>query len=416
MLSTILLILLSILPGVKQENKKYHSNYRGEIQDIYDFESDGLYYEFAGENEVNLVRKKTLLVSLDYEMPALENAYQGAYYYNEDNICYTGDIVIPDSVEHNGKKYRVAAYNNCALSFSRGLKSVTFKSDISFFIGPLLEAYDSSIRPLFYNQHLESVTFADDQTSINDVLCRASALKSIHFPYKLTEIYNSFNDTGISEVDLDNHGEYNPSTFTIRNCFMNSPNLKKVKYPECDTLYFMGGDFLDCFNVESIVFRPCKVIDGRYDLIFYRLHYQLDYPLKVVSEGVTPPELFDFHPEDAEDLNCAILYVPEEAIDDYKAAIGWQNFGDIRPLSEYLAEEEAAIDGPVVDVKNVAKVDLASNGTELNLSVSAPTDLTVWSLQGQAVWSGYVTDEVTVALPHDVYIITTPTSTRKYRH
>ncbi|MDE7450252.1 MAG: hypothetical protein K2M72_08595 [Paramuribaculum sp.] len=114
--------------------------------------------------------------------------------------------------------------------------------------------------------------------------------------------------------------------------------------------------------------------------------------------------------------NRAILYVPDEAIEDYKTADYWQDFGEIRPMSEYLAEEEAAIDGPIVDVDGVAEVEMSSNGSELTLSVSVPTEVTVWSLQGQAVWRGKVVDEAAITLPHDVYIITTPNSVRKYRH
>lgn len=412
----LLLILLSVLPWLKAESKAYQVDGTYQIEDIYDFECDGLYYEFAGENDVYLVREKSVMLHLDSESIFREPIWKDAYYFQEENVCYTGNIVIPDSVEYKGKKYRVAAVNHYALSFSRGLKSVTFTSDINFTWRP---QYDSETRPFFFNESLESVVYPDCKTEIINQITWASSLKTVHFPYNLTKLSVSLTHTGISEVDLDNHGEYNPSCFTVRNCFDNSPNLKKIKFPECDTLIIDGCSLAESHKLEQIVFRPCNMLilpcSGE---IFYHLYYTLDYPIKTISESMIPP-VVDYYDDPSYNIQYrskAILYVPDEAIEDYKTADYWQDFGEIRPMSEYLAEEEAAIDGPIVDVDGVAEVEMSSNGSELTLSVSVPTEVTVWSLQGQAVWRGKVVDEAAITLPHDVYIITTPNSVRKYRH
>ncbi len=410
--SNLFLILLSVLPGLKAESKSYQVFGTYQIEDIYDFECDGLYYEFAGENDVYLVREKSVILHLDSESIFREPIWKDAYYFQEENVCYTGNIVIPDSVEYKGKKYRVAAVNHYALSFSRGLKSVTFTSDINFTWRP---QYDSETRPFFFNESLESVVYPDCKTEIINQITWASSLKTVHFPYNLTKLSVSLTHTGISEVDLDNHGEYNPSCFTVWKCFDNSPNLKKIKFPECDSLVIEECLFTECYKMEQIVFRPCNMILGNFDMSLMYLYYIADCPIKVVSEGITPPVLDDYMTE-TKYRNRAILYVPDEAIEDYKTADYWQDFGEIRPMSEYLAEEEAAIDGPIVDVDGVAEVEMSSNGSELTLSVSVPTEVTVWSLQGQAVWRGKVVDEAAITLPHDVYIITTPNSVRKYRH
>ena len=61
-------------------------------------------------------------------------------------------------------------------------------------------------------------------------------------------------------------------------------------------------------------------------------------------------------------------------------------------------------------------ISLRSDREELHITATQPVEVTVWSLQGLPVWRGKVVDEATATLPKGVYIITTPTSSRKYRH
>ena len=74
------------------------------------------------------------------------------------------------------------------------------------------------------------------------------------------------------------------------------------------------------------------------------------------------------------------------------------------------------VESPVAEAANVSEILLDSKGAELHISVSEPTEVSVWSIQGAQVWRGRIADDTTLSLPHGMYIITTPTSTMKYSH
>ena len=149
----------------------------------------------------------------------------------------------------------------------------------------------------------------------------------------------------------------------------------------------------------------------------------MKYGLKkmtIVSEASVPPEVLIYDTTgipgsfDSEFRTNSVLYVPDEAMKAYREAYYWRDFGEIRPMSEYLREENAAIDSPIVSEAAEPMLSLRSDREELHIAVSAPAAVTVWSLQGQALWQGTVMDEAAVSLPAGVYIVTTPTSSRKY--
>ncbi|MBD5315768.1 MAG: hypothetical protein HDS08_06410 [Bacteroides sp.] len=381
-----------------------------EIEDVYDFEYEGLYYEFANENEVNLVRKRSVAVCLEAEC-CMYDDWEEAY-NDVNNSCYNGQIVVPDSVEYEGKKYRVASVNAFALSYSKGLEAVTFTSDVAMEPG-----YYAKSCSLFFNQDLKQVAYHDSTMTVSFQMHWCPSLTQVHLPYRLNTLESSLVGTGMVEIDLDNHGAYNPATFSVTGCFDYSPHLKKVKFPECEVLSLRSCDFEECPEMRQIVFRPCRNITQYTNEILSKLHSQTETPVKVVSESVLPPAVTligsDFK---AEYRAKAILYVPDEAIEDYRAAEYWQDFGEIRPMSQYLAEEAADINAPIVGNGIDEGITLKSNRSELYITTTSPMEVNVWSLQGLPVWSGNVVEEVALPLPCGTYIVTTPCMARKYRH
>ena len=418
MILNILLALVSLFTDNLSE-KRYLDEYEPARMELYDFTCDGLYYEFAGENEVNLVRDETLIIELDWIVLDISLLHTIAY-NNINNVCYVGDIVIPDSVEYKGKKYKVASINSYAFSYSRGLKSLTFTSDIpvkfpSKYAGlPKMDIYDFG-----FNRELTTVTYYDSTTTISRQLHRCPSLKTINFPYKLEKIERSFIECGLTEVDIDNHGEYNPSCFTIEECFDNSTLLRKFKFPECDTLVLKNNSFAGCYNIEEFVIRPCSVIVQEDIDFLYHSRDEVDYAA-VISESIVPPEVILRASEGSEFINGyrreRMLYVPDESISAYREAPYWKDFWRIRPISEYNALQMVEIESPVADTDKASEILLDSNGAELHVSVSEPTEVSVWSIQGAQIWRGRVADDTTLSLPHGMYIITTPTSTMKYSH
>ena len=419
MILNILLALVSLFT-----EKTYPKTYWafGEIEGmiVYDFKCDGLYYEFADENEVNLVREKPAIIQYGW-LTDVEYLYTIAY-DNRSNVCYVGDIVIPDSVSYEGRKYKVASINTYALSFSRGLKSITFTSDIPIKF-PVSDYYGEPNREgagLIHNRDLTTVTYYDSTTTIISQLRRCPSLKTVNFPYKLESIVRSFEECGFTEVDLDNHGDYNPSRFTLEESFDYSTSLRKIKFPECDTLVFKNNRFSGCPNIEAFVLRPCSVIvQGSNEFLSYTSSDSKKWNARVISESVVPPKVIPM--EDGESFRVEyrhhrMLYVPGESVSAYREAPYWKDFWHICPISEYYALEMVEVESPVAEAANVSEILLDSKGAELHISVSEPTEVSVWSIQGAQVWRGRIADDTTLSLPHGMYIITTPTSTMKYSH
>ncbi|MDE7450023.1 MAG: hypothetical protein K2M72_07415 [Paramuribaculum sp.] len=136
----------------------------------------------------------------------------------------------------------------------------------------------------------------------------------------------------------------------------------------------------------------------------------------VISQAIIPPEVKLIDQCEGEYRGIAVLYVPDESMEAYRDAYFWCDFGEIRPMSEYLREENAAIDSPIVSEAVEPMISLSNDRGELHVTASTPAEVTVWSLQGLPLWRGTVVDEAAVTLPAGVYIVTTPTSSRKYRH
>ena len=412
---------MSLKDDTSTLEKQYYVTHLQDIERVCDFECDGLFYEFADGDNVTLVREKSVFLELDWEVP-YDRICEIAC-ARDENLCYTGDITVPDSIEYNGKRYRVAYVNPYAFSICKGLRSVKFTSPIKN------QKLDSKMSGcLFnYNPDLTSVIYHDDMKEIDSHFFISPSLEHIHFPKKLSSLTGSLRYLTLTEIDLDNHDTYNPSRFYMDylTCSF-SDSLNCVKMPECDTLDIKGFVYYYCHKASRIVFRPCSVIEMT-DASYFG--FPMSYGSKkmtVVSEGVTPPKVIvsdgtgnEVHFEDNYGY-CAksILYVPDEAMEAYGEAYYWCDFGEIRPMSEYLREENAAIDRPVCEAAEMAEpqISLRSDRGELRITASTPAEVTVWSLQGQALWQGTVMDEAVVTLPKGIYIVTTPTSSRKYRH
>ncbi|MBD5243644.1 MAG: hypothetical protein HDS60_06115 [Barnesiella sp.] len=401
------------------EEKQYYVQRLSEMQRVCDFECDGLFYEFADGDNVTLVRENTALIDHSEERP-VECRLQMAY-ERDENVCYTGDITVPDSVEYDGKKYRVAYLNPFALSLCKGLRSITFTSS---FEEQILHC-PYNICCFTCNLDLTSITYPDDMTEIIGQIYISPSLTDVHFPKRLSKLFSTIRYCDMTEVDLDNHDPYNPAKFSIDyRSLYSCENLARIKMPECDTLSFDGFNCHECRKVEQIVFRPCSVIEMlRVEFLWYSMKYGLK-KMTIVSEASVPPEVLIYDTTgipgsfDSEFRTNSILYVPDEAMEAYREAYYWRDFGEIRPMSEYLREENAAIEGPVCEAAEMSEpqVSLRSDRGELHITASTPTELTVWSLQGLPLWRGTVMDEAAVTLPAGVYIVTTPTSSRKYHH
>ena len=75
-------------------NMTFYAVALSELVYLYDFIVDGIYYRYRGNDEVWVTTEG--LESHDYDP-----------WPHPHSLCYSGDVVIPESVEYEGKTYRV---------------------------------------------------------------------------------------------------------------------------------------------------------------------------------------------------------------------------------------------------------------------------------------------------------------------
>ena len=126
----------------------------------YDFEVNGIFYNITSN-------------TIPYEV---EVTREGSAFYNDG--CYSGDVVIPQSVSYGGKIYAVTRIGNSAFSWCFDLVSVIIPNSVNS-IGKFA---------FYYYTGITSIVIPNSVTSIEDEAFELCALTSIHIPYSVTNI------------------------------------------------------------------------------------------------------------------------------------------------------------------------------------------------------------------------------------
>lgn len=127
----------------------------------YDFEVDGIYYNITSN-------------TIPY---AVEVTRDGSA-FSLGNGCYSGEVVIPQSVSYGGKSYVVTRIGNDAFSWCRDLVSVIIPNSVNS-IGKFA---------FYYYTGITSIVIPNSVTSIEDEAFELCFLTSIHIPYSVTNI------------------------------------------------------------------------------------------------------------------------------------------------------------------------------------------------------------------------------------
>ena len=249
----------------------------------YDFVEDGIYYN---------VNEDGVTVTVSYKA-----------YWTEGIISYSGDVVIPSTVTHNGVTYTVTAVGE--------------------------SAFESSDRTL------TSVTLPETITSIGEYAFCTTQMSSIELPQSLTSIGDyAFAGSLLTTVTLPD----NVSSLG-RGVFAGCGLLKSVTLGRSiDNRVWMYHEFCYCERIETVICRG------------------LTPPQMGVGSDNNDPNpynnLFNFFDTV---LKNAILYVPRESLSAYQSADQWKGFVHIRPFAELPCDLNC--DGEV----NIADVNAIIN-------------------------------------------------------
>ena len=256
------------------------------------FAVDGMYYRILGGNLAELTFKDHTFNS------------------------YKGDVVIPDSVEIDGKMYVVRALGDSAMRLCSKLTSVTIPATVKR-IG-----WDS-----FRRSTITSIVLPDSVTMIGEsafIKCPNLTSVVMRGPVKAIREYTFLECKKLSDVELPASVQWIGSKafrMTAITTMVIPDRVATIGYMafnSCDSLTSVTiGESVD--SIATYAFGGCPNLS------------------KVVCKALTPPKLAADNCFDADTYASATLLVPRSALDAYRNAPYWSLFEHIEAIDPAVA-------------------------------------------------------------------------------
>lgn len=291
-------------------------------------------------------------VKLTFPGPSIDSAYK-----NFDMPA--GSLSIPSNVSYNGITYLIDAIDACAFAKCNNLtgtleipSTITFIGNSAFLhCGHVEElhfkaANCASAFSAFEGCRFETIVLDGVVTNIPEaIFANNTYLKLVKVNRNLRQIgkrafYNCPNlESVVGENNIQIVGDYafydcrSLREISLRNVesfgCMSFANTKiealKLCGKDCD---FKEMAFMNCKNLKSVVLDTCFYSMSQFSFYF------CDEIETISCLAIVPPEMT----ENAFSNYEAELLVPCQSVEEYRNALGWRQFQNIRPLVAYNME------------------------------------------------------------------------------
>ncbi len=313
---------------------------------------------------------------------------------------YSDEVVIPESVEHEGTTYSVTSIGEKAFYECSGMTSVTIPNSVTS-IGDYAFFYCSGLTSVTIPNSvtsigsyafwccsgLISVTIGNSVTSIGQEAFRyCSGLTSVTIPNSVTSIgLGAFEScSGLTSVTIPNS-----VTSIGYGTFEDCSGLKSVTIPNSVTSIGEWA-FYNCSGLTSVTIPNSVTSIG--ERAFWGCS-KLD-DVYCYAENVPDTESNAF---DGSSIGTATLYVPAASVDSYNATAPWSSFSAIKALPQAMT----IVDG-----------ELFENDEEQTLST-----LTYTRTLPNLYWNAlYVPFEIPVSEIIDKYEVAYVNNVNSYDH
>ena len=266
---------------------------------------------------------------------------------------YSGEVIIPESVEHESTAYSVTSIGEAAFVYCSGLTSVTIPNSVTSIekkafqncSGLTSVTIPNSVTSIGdwafdYCYRLTSVTIGNSVTSIGDMaFLNCKGLTSVH----ISDI--------IAWCNIDFGGSYSNPLSYAHNLYLNGEEVKDLVIPNSVTSIGVRA-FFDCSGLTSVTIPNSVESIGEYAFSRCSGLTSVTIPNSVESIG----EYAFSRCSGLQDVYCyaekvlsissntfsnsnyknATLHVPAVSVESYRTTEPWNGFGTITPLLEDL--------------------------------------------------------------------------------
>lgn len=254
----------------------------------------------------------------------------------KDGNKYRGDLVIPSHVDFEGKTYTVNYFGPNAFVNCEHLESISIPATIighewSIFDGcENLHKVNVEDMAAFIRLDVGGWWTGSPLTYGGDLYLNGELVKDLVIPEGIESVgYCKFmNCWSIESITMSSTMKH-AGQYSFANC----PNLRKVDMSNSAMEILGELAFVNSVSLEEISI-PATVKTMEYNVFGEENGPGCKKLRKIVSLATTPPWCTDDDIFAELQHSDATLYVPDEAVEEYRTSKEWRKFLDIRSLSE----------------------------------------------------------------------------------